>query len=71
MPFFPCQHFYDPLTFRHAVEDNSQKRKTMQRSYGFRMSILGQISTQAGSVVLLVVVVILSETLTGAAANSA
>jgi len=45
--------------------------KSSLRRYGFNMTIFGTIAAQVGGVVLLVIVIILSETLNGTAAASA
>ena len=45
--------------------------KASKRDYGVAMTIFGLISTQVGSVVLLVIVIVLTETLSGTAATSA
>ncbi|KAK4902931.1 hypothetical protein LTR27_000870 [Elasticomyces elasticus] len=51
--------------------DHTGSKQHARRKYGVTMTIFGQISNQIGSVLLLVVVMILTQTLTGTAATSA
>lgn len=56
----------DMVTERAGSRDNSKKR-----SYGFIMSSLGAVANYVGSVLILVIAIILSETLSGTAAQTA
>lgn len=47
------------------------EQKKAKRSYGFNMSVWANIATQLGGAIMLVIVIILSETLSGTAATSA
>ncbi|KAK5691001.1 hypothetical protein LTR17_025776 [Elasticomyces elasticus] len=67
---------YIPHCMRNIATDESSldtegSKQHARRKYGVTMTIFGQISNQIGSVLLLVVVMILTQTLTGTAATFA
>ena len=49
-----------------SVSENSNKR----RKYGFNMSLLGMIMNGLGGIIVFVVVIVLTQTLSGEAAQS-
>ncbi|KAK5714973.1 hypothetical protein LTR15_010389 [Elasticomyces elasticus] len=64
-------HCMRNVATNQSTLDTEGSKQHARRKYGVTMTIFGQISNQIGSVLLLVVVMILTQTLTGTAATSA
>jgi hypothetical protein len=47
------------------------KDTAKRRNYGFRISALGSVANYVGSILMLVIVIILSQTLSGSSAQTA
>lgn len=59
------------IEFNMPVDETKTATPSTTRKYGFKMSIWGSISTSAGGILALVLVIILSQTLSGASGQSA